>query len=70
MLSPHTPPHPTPRHPTPHTARARARAAPSPARRRYIYTRLAGLTRHVLNRADDALLAYLNEEGQSIEPEW
>ncbi|KAF6262252.1 DNA topoisomerase [Scenedesmus sp. NREL 46B-D3] len=37
---------------------------------RYIYTRLAGLTRHVFNKADDKLLSYLNEEGQSIEPEW
>jgi hypothetical protein len=37
---------------------------------RYIYTRLAGLTRHVFNKADDKLLTYLNEEGQSIEPEW
>ena len=38
--------------------------------RRYIYTRLASLTRHIFNKADDKLLAYLNEEGQSIEPEW
>lgn len=37
---------------------------------RYIYTRLAPLARHVFNKADDALLAYLSEEGQSIEPEW
>jgi hypothetical protein len=37
---------------------------------RYIYTRLAGLTRHVFNKSDDKLLTYLNEEGQSIEPEW
>eukprot|EP00882_Tetradesmus_deserticola_P013213 GHRQ01014010.1.p6 GENE.GHRQ01014010.1~~GHRQ01014010.1.p6 ORF type:complete len:104 (-),score=38.39 GHRQ01014010.1:70-381(-) len=37
---------------------------------RYIYTRLAGLTRHVFNKADDKLLSYLNEESQSIEPEW
>jgi len=37
---------------------------------RYIYTRLAGLTRHLYNKADDKLLNYLNEEGQSIEPEW
>jgi DNA topoisomerase-2 len=37
---------------------------------RYIYTRLAGLTRHLFNKADDKLLTYLNEEGQSIEPEW
>eukprot|EP00879_Flechtneria_rotunda_P020289 GHRR01021337.1.p1 GENE.GHRR01021337.1~~GHRR01021337.1.p1 ORF type:complete len:422 (+),score=144.98 GHRR01021337.1:413-1678(+) len=37
---------------------------------RYIFTRLAGLTRHLFNKADDKLLTYLNEEGQSIEPHW
>lgn len=37
---------------------------------RYIYTRMAPLTRHLFNESDDQLLAYLNEEGQSIEPEW
>ncbi|GLC69283.1 hypothetical protein PLESTF_000811300 [Pleodorina starrii] len=37
---------------------------------RYIYTRLAQLTRHLFNENDDVLLKYLNEEGQSIEPEW
>ncbi len=37
---------------------------------RYIYTRLAPLTRHLFNEADDCLLQYLNEEGQSIEPMW
>jgi DNA topoisomerase II len=37
---------------------------------RYIFTRLAPLTRHLFNEADDALLSYLNEEGQTIEPEW
>lgn len=37
---------------------------------RYIFTRLAPLARHVLNASDDALLNYLDEEGQSIEPEW
>lgn len=37
---------------------------------RYIYTRLAPLTRHLFNEADDALLNYLNEEGQNIEPDW
>ena len=36
---------------------------------RYIYTRLAPLTRHLFNKADDKLLKYLCEEGQSIEPE-
>lgn len=37
---------------------------------RYIYTRLAPLTRHLYNEADDQLLNYLNEEGQNIEPQW
>uniref|UniRef100_A0A7S3VQX9 DNA topoisomerase 2 n=1 Tax=Dunaliella tertiolecta TaxID=3047 RepID=A0A7S3VQX9_DUNTE len=37
---------------------------------RYIYTRLAPLARHLFNEADDSLLNYLNEEGQSIEPVW
>lgn len=37
---------------------------------RYIYTRLAPLTRHLFNEADDRLLTYQNEEGQSIEPTW
>lgn len=31
---------------------------------------MAPLTRHLFNEADDQLLNYLNEEGQSIEPEW
>ncbi|KIY91888.1 DNA topoisomerase 2, partial [Monoraphidium neglectum] len=35
---------------------------------RYVYTRLAPLARHVFNAADDKLLDYLTEEGQSIEP--
>ena len=37
---------------------------------RYIFTRMSNLTRHLFNEADDTLLKYLNEEGQSIEPEW
>ena len=37
---------------------------------RYIFTRLAPLARHLFNESDDKLLSYLNEEGQSIEPEW
>ncbi|KAK9813254.1 hypothetical protein WJX72_011500 [[Myrmecia] bisecta] len=37
---------------------------------RYIHTKLAGMTRHLFNAADDNLLAYLSEEGQSIEPTW
>lgn len=37
---------------------------------RYIYTRLAPLTRHMFNPADDQLLNYLEEDGDSIEPSW
>ena len=37
---------------------------------RYIFTRIAPLTRHLFNEHDDRLLNYLNEEGQRIEPEW
>lgn len=37
---------------------------------RYIFTRLAPLARSLFNESDDRLLAYLNEEGQGIEPQW
>ena len=37
---------------------------------RYIFTRLAPLARVIFPKADDALLNYLNDDGQSIEPEW
>lgn len=37
---------------------------------RYIFTRLSAMTRQLFNENDDVLLNYLNEEGQSIEPEW
>lgn len=37
---------------------------------RYIFTRMSPITRHLFNAADDQLLSYLNEEGQTIEPEW
>ena len=37
---------------------------------RYIFTRLAALTRHLFNEDDDALLDYQTEEGQKIEPLW
>ncbi len=33
-------------------------------------TRLAPIARAVFHEHDDALLAYLREEGQSIEPTW
>ena len=37
---------------------------------RYIFTCLADITRKIFPAADDALLNYLQDDGQSIEPEW
>ena len=37
---------------------------------RYIFTTLAPVARALLHPADDALLTYLNDDGQNIEPEW
>ncbi|KAG5519825.1 hypothetical protein PMAC_000098 [Pneumocystis sp. 'macacae'] len=37
---------------------------------RYIFTELSPLTRKIFIESDDALLDYLNEDGQSIEPLW
>ncbi|KAL0429245.1 UNVERIFIED_CONTAM: DNA topoisomerase 2 [Sesamum radiatum] len=37
---------------------------------RYIFTQLSPLTRYLFPKADDILLNYLNEDGQSIEPTW
>jgi hypothetical protein len=37
---------------------------------RYIFTRLEKITRTIFHEADDKLLNYLAEEGQSIEPSW
>lgn len=37
---------------------------------RYIFTTLSPLSRLLLRSEDDALLKYLNDDGQSIEPEW
>merc|ERR1719440_1719904 len=37
---------------------------------RYIYTRLAPVTRHIFSPLDDAILSYLNEDGQKIEPQY
>lgn len=37
---------------------------------RYIFTRLEKITRTIFHEADDKLLNYLTEEGQSIEPSW
>lgn len=40
------------------------------AKAHHIFTRLAPITRLIFPKDDDALLNYLNEEGQSIEPTW
>ena len=37
---------------------------------RYIFTNLSPVTRHIFHQDDDALLNYLEEEGQSIEPDY
>jgi DNA gyrase/topoisomerase IV subunit B len=37
---------------------------------RYIFTRLSNITRAIFPADDDALLKYLDDDGQSIEPEW
>mmetsp|Transcript_76281 Transcript_76281/g.220326 ORF Transcript_76281/g.220326 Transcript_76281/m.220326 type:complete len:1247 (+) Transcript_76281:84-3824(+) len=37
---------------------------------RYIYTRLAPITRLIFRESDDAILSYINEDGLSIEPTW
>eukprot|EP00933_Yihiella_yeosuensis_P023929 TRINITY_DN18576_c0_g1_i1.p1 TRINITY_DN18576_c0_g1~~TRINITY_DN18576_c0_g1_i1.p1 ORF type:complete len:1287 (-),score=338.14 TRINITY_DN18576_c0_g1_i1:113-3973(-) len=40
------------------------------ASQRYIYTRLAPVTRLIFNQFDDAILNYQDEDGQKIEPMW
>jgi len=37
---------------------------------RYIFTNLSKMSRMIFHPADDALLDYLNEDGQTIEPQW
>lgn len=37
---------------------------------RYIFTNLPSVTRTLFHPSDDNLLNYLNDDGQSIEPEW
>eukprot|EP00747_Dinoflagellata_sp_TGD_P131252 gnl/TRDRNA2_/TRDRNA2_174938_c5_seq9.p1 gnl/TRDRNA2_/TRDRNA2_174938_c5~~gnl/TRDRNA2_/TRDRNA2_174938_c5_seq9.p1 ORF type:complete len:1257 (-),score=367.55 gnl/TRDRNA2_/TRDRNA2_174938_c5_seq9:303-4016(-) len=37
---------------------------------RYIYTRLAPITRIIFKESDDNVLEYMDEEGLSIEPKW
>ncbi|XP_037437693.1 DNA topoisomerase 2-like [Triticum dicoccoides] len=37
---------------------------------KYLYTRLARITRLIFPKEDDVLLNYLNEDGKSVEPTW
>ncbi|GAA6056524.1 DNA topoisomerase 2 [Rhodotorula toruloides] len=37
---------------------------------RYIFTNVAQITRTLFHPSDDAILDYLNDDGQSIEPSW
>ncbi|XBI78676.1 hypothetical protein VPH35_088327 [Triticum aestivum] len=37
---------------------------------KYLYTRLARITRLIFPKEDDVLLNYLNEDGKSVEPSW
>lgn len=37
---------------------------------RYIFTNVAQITRTVFHADDDNILQYLNDDGQSIEPNW
>ncbi|XP_044400904.1 DNA topoisomerase 2-like [Triticum aestivum] len=37
---------------------------------KYLYTRLARITRLIFPREDDVLLNYLSEDGKSVEPSW
>lgn len=48
----------------------RAMGGKDAAAPRYIYTSMPETTRLLFHPNDDQLLNYLNEEGQSIEPEW
>ncbi|GJT70338.1 DNA topoisomerase 2 [Tanacetum coccineum] len=37
---------------------------------RYLFTQLSPITRYIFHKADELLLNYLNDNGQSIEPAW
>ncbi len=37
---------------------------------RYIFTRLTRIARKIYRAEDDAILTYLNDDGQSVEPKW
>lgn len=49
---------------------SRATGGQDAAAVRYIFTTLGPVARAAFPEADDALLTYLDEEGQSVEPEW
>ncbi len=48
----------------------RALGGKDAASARYIFTYLSPVTRAIFHPADDNVLKFLNEDGQSIEPEW
>merc|ERR1719460_83658 len=48
----------------------RAMGGKDSASSRYIFTRLSKITRAIFHPSDDAVLTYLNDEGQSIEPKY
>ncbi|KAK0554735.1 DNA topoisomerase 2 [Tilletia horrida] len=48
----------------------RAMGGKDAASPRYIFTNLLPITRALFHRSDDPVLNYLNDDGQSIEPEW
>lgn len=48
----------------------RANGGKDAASARYIFTRLSPATRRLFHPDDDALLRYLEDDGDSVEPEW
>jgi len=48
----------------------RAQGGKNAASARYIFTHLSPSTRALFHPADDPVLTFLNDDGQSIEPEW
>lgn len=49
---------------------SRAAGGKDCASARYIFTQLSEVARHIFNENDDAVLNFMTEEGQSIEPEY
>jgi DNA topoisomerase II len=48
----------------------RAAGGADAASPRYIFTQLTQMARKLFPKADDPLLAYQDEDGKKIEPEW